>query len=244
MPVKVFGKELFKKRKELELYDFAQHGLIRGDPFISINDLVMAVDETPEETARKKKEKAKKAEKPEITPKNLYKLEALNTPDLQLNCDPAYIEKQVALVSRKAKLILKKDAPKVAYGKSEVESLGERLQNRSQYAEHREFFEQYPYTTSNQIETVVKGYKNLRTERVEAFVPDLPEEAIEAMEKYNEHTRKICGKRAVFYIIADRKDFEKQTTKRDPVLLAQSPFGLVWQIIGAWDEEMVLLESL
>ncbi len=44
--------------------------------------------------------------------------------------------------------------------------------------------------------------------------------------------------------IADKKDFEKKDKRRDPILLAQSPFGHFWQILGAWDKEMLFLEEL
>lgn len=64
------------------------------------------------------------------------------------------------------------------------------------------------------------------------------------MEDYNEYVEKITGKKAVFYIIAREEDFEKSYEKRDPILLAQSPFSFVWHILGAWDEEMMLLSEL
>jgi len=64
------------------------------------------------------------------------------------------------------------------------------------------------------------------------------------MKNYNKATDKLCGKQAVFYIIANKKDFEKTDKRRDPILLAQSPFGHFWQILGAWDEECLIIEEL
>jgi len=32
--------------------------------------------------------------------------------------------------------------------------------------------------------------------------------------------------------------------KRDPILLAQSPFGFYYNILGAWEKEMVYLPEL
>ena len=64
------------------------------------------------------------------------------------------------------------------------------------------------------------------------------------MKQYNKHTDELCSKQAVFYIIADKKDFERTSQRRDPILLAQSPFGHFWQILGAWDKEMILIEEL
>lgn len=242
--MKVFGKNIFTKKKVSELYDFAQHGLVGSDVAIIFDNLINVEEETPEESAERAKRKKAHRERPKITPKELYNLKSLNLPDMKLNCDLDYLDRESALLERKAKLILKKDSAKIRYGKEEVESLVLRLQNRKKYLEHKDFFEAYPYTTSVQIKQTVDGYNNLRVRRVEEFIPDLPSEAIDAMEQYNQRCRQLCGKTAVYYIIADKKDFEVQAAKRDPVLLAQSPFGLVWQILGAWDEEMVLLEEL
>ena len=72
----------------------------------------------------------------------------------------------------------------------------------------------------------------------------MPKEAVAAMKEYNKGCDKLCGKQAVFYIIADKKDFEKTNKRRDPILLAQSPFVNRWQILGAWDKEMLFLEEL
>jgi uncharacterized lipoprotein len=72
----------------------------------------------------------------------------------------------------------------------------------------------------------------------------MPKEAVEVMKAYNAATGELCGKQAVFYIIADKKDFKKSDQRRDPILLAQSPFGHVWQILGAWDKEMIFVEEL
>ena len=40
------------------------------------------------------------------------------------------------------------------------------------------------------------------------------------------------------------RDFEKQYERRDPILLAQSPFGFYYHILGAWDTEMLYLPEL
>ena len=37
---------------------------------------------------------------------------------------------------------------------------------------------------------------------------------------------------------------EIENSINNPILLVQSPFGIYWQILGAWDKELVLLEEL
>ena len=97
---------------------------------------------------------------------------------------------------------------------------------------------------TTKINEILKAHDYLKLGQVAQFVADMPNEAIKAMKSYDEGVDKLCGKKAVFYIIADKKDFEKTQTRRDPILLAQSPFGHFWQIIGAWDREMLFLEEL
>ena len=130
------------------------------------------------------------------------------------------------------------------YGYLELETLVERLNNRKKYEEHKEFFDEFPYTRSALINDVLADNGHLRSKRAEEFIPDMPDEAIDIMEQYNEHTQAICGKNAIFYIIADKKDFGEKDRKRDPILLAQSPFALEWQVLGAWDEEVIYLGDL
>ena len=94
------------------------------------------------------------------------------------------------------------------------------------------------------MNNVLKKHDYLQLGEVDQFVADMPKEATDAMKEYNDACKKLCGKKAVFYIIADKKDFKKTESRRDPILLAQSPFGHFWQIIGAWDKEMMFLEEL
>jgi hypothetical protein len=54
----------------------------------------------------------------------------------------------------------------------------------------------------------------------------------------------LSNKTTHFYVIADKKDFDKTPAKRDPILLAQSPFGFFWNILGAWSDEMIFLGDL
>ena len=270
--MKLFGKELFTREKEYEeLYDFAKHGLIRESSHFESSDVAwVTVDSSynstmSTSTASTVKKvgvaKKKKAEKKPPTPKEVYALGSLNDQKYSLNTDKEFIDKTVASLTKKRNLlpevkrVKKKGARGVyeeltesygasKYGWLEVDSLIQRIENRRNYSAHKEFFDEFPYTTSALINEVLEDNKHLRSKRVEEFIPDLPDEAIDAMTRYREHTRALCGKDPVFYIIADKKDFGEIDKKRDPILLAQSPFALSWQVLGAWDEEMVYLGDL
>lgn len=259
MEIKIFGKKLFEFRsgkaevilqsatnvlQEMKvLPDFMKLGAntprnwtVFENVLVSNSDIVKVAP---------KKEGAA-PEKPEISPKGLYKLKLLNDQAFQINADPKYVDEQ--LVEFKDKLALVKSADfDMHRGVDEIASLIIRLENRKKYGtiqSMRKFYEQYPYTIPSRVDVVLKDNSHLKLDSVGQFVADMPKDATKAMKDYNEQTKELCGKSAVFYIIANKKDFEKTASRRDPILLAQSPFAHAWQILGAWDEEMLLLEQL
>lgn len=256
--MKLFGKELFGHRKitETHLYDFAQFGLLNShSQSMGFTGLSSFEDSTPV-----KQKKAKKAEKevtppPEITPKELFKLEALNDNEFKIASDPEYIRVHVEDMKDRLKLYkeTKKDnrgndliwlSGAESYGKQEVESMIERLNNRLRIAEFDDILKEFPHTSSLKVSELVEQHKHLRCGTAGQFVPDFPREATQAMKRYNQMCQQLCGKDTNFYVIANHKDFDQIPKKRDPILLAQSPFGFFWQVLGAWDEEMQYLGDL
>jgi hypothetical protein len=253
--MKLFGKELFEKKKkdqwEEYLYDFHQHGGGHSDGYAVqyvtaetvgwSNNTISGTITTSGSTAAKKK----KAEEPkkDITPKELYNLDTLQDELFQLKVDPKYILKEQKLLEKKIKLMMG-DSGGNRYGRIELQSMIERLGNRLKIEDYLDVVEEYPHTSTARINDIVKEHKNLRFRLASEFIPDMPEEAVLAMNKYKEMCQALCKKDPVFYIIADQKDFGEKDRRRDPILLAQSPFGFFWQILGAWDEEMVYLGDL
>lgn len=263
MEIKLFGKSLFKATKN-ELYwgqasdsakktkylpDFFSLGN-SGNSSWESSGLLQVVDlNTPvkSESSGSKKEDKKDprpaVEKAKLTPKNVYDLKMLNDKSFQLNTDPVYVDKQVADFKDKLSLLSAEEYD-MRRGVDEVSSVLLRMENRKKYKEAKDFFDEFPYTTTSKINELLKGHDYLKLGQVAQFVADMPKEAIKIMKDYNTNTNKICQKQAVFYIVADKKDFQKTNTRRDPILLAQSPFGHFWQILGAWDKEMLFLEEL
>lgn len=140
-------------------------------------------------------------------------------------------------------LKLKKKLASQLYSQYNLESAIQCLENRKKYDEYKEFFEKFPCTFSDKIHELTEKY-NLVIKSSEIFVPEFPEEAILIMDAYQEMTIKLCGKKPTFYVIATIDDFKAKDKKRDPILLVQSPFGYFWNVLGAWDKEMVLLSEL
>ena len=259
--MKLFGKELFnfKRKGEEYLWDFARFGLIKS--YSDFMDLAVKVAVQPENatTASTKKVEAKK-EKLHLAAKGIYETGALNDNQFSIKVDPTYLQGQINLANEKLGLF---PAPKkikrnsreggpfefdemggVKHGRDEVRSIIERLENRKKLSLVKKVVEKYPHTTSALINRVLKENPHLRYEKVDAFIPDLRKVAVDAMKEYDGMCLKLCDKKAVFYILANKEDFERKAERRDPILLAESPFGFFWQILGAWDEEMVYLGDL
>lgn len=137
----------------------------------------------------------------------------------------------------------KKDLIVQNYAKREVVALIERLENRKKWEGHKDFFNEFQNTTDEKIEQLLDKY-DLVMQTSDLFVPEFPDDAIAVMKAYTEEMDKLCGKKPVFYVIAEPDKFRKVYEKRDPILLVQSPFGFYWQILGAWDKEMLLLSEL
>lgn len=162
----------------------------------------------------------------------LSELECVPTPFTLVDLD-----EKISLFNSKSKVTSQR------YAKSQIEGFTKRLKNRKKYTEHKDFFERFKNTTDESIDALLKKYK-LEINTSDIFVPSFPKEAIQVMEEYTEQTKKVSGEEPVFYVIAEEKDFTKKREKLDPILLVQSPFGFYWQILGAWDKEMLLLSEL
>ena len=137
----------------------------------------------------------------------------------------------------------KRDLITQKYSKREVEAMIERLENRKKWDKFKKFFDGYQNTTDEKIDDLLDKY-DLVMKTSDLFVPEFPDVAIQTMKSYTENMMKLCKKKPVFYVIAEPDKFRKAYEKRDPILLVQSPFGFYWQILGAWDKEMMLLSEL
>lgn len=178
-----------------------------------------------------------------LTPKAVYEMKMLNDESFKLQTDPAYVDGQIETFKDKLSLITAEDYD-MQNGVKEIGSIVKRLENRKKYPEFKEFFEQFPITTTARMEDLVKDHSYLQIGQVAQFLADMPKDATKIMKDFDAACVKMCGKKAIFYIIADKKDFQKTNKRRDPILLGQSPFGHFWNILGAWDKELLLIPEL
>lgn len=164
-----------------------------------------------------------------------HELEKVPTPfDVTLN----NLDGKIETLKDKKSLLNQK------YAKAQIKGLIKRLENRKQYnGDNAIFYSSFPNTTEEKIDLLLGKYK-LVMKKSDLFIPSFPKEAIDIMKKYTSVTKKISGETPVYYVIAESKDFKKKEKKLDPILLVQSPFGFYFQILGAWDKELILLSEL
>jgi hypothetical protein len=210
------------------LFDFknyqSQYTGVAMNSFISVGG---ASDSDSEESSKETSRKIA------VKPKDvLNELETIPTPWTLSN-----LGDKIEVLKYKADLITQN------YSKREVQGLIERLENRKQWHKFKNFFQEFQNTTDEKIDALLDNY-DLVMKTSDLFIPEFPDDAIAVMKKYTDNMQKLCKKKPVFYVIAEPDKFKKAYEKRDPILLVQSPFGFYWQILGAWDEEMILLSEL
>jgi len=149
----------------------------------------------------------------------------------------------VGIDQKIAVLEIKKTLIKQEYSKLDVENAIQRLKNRKKYREYRNFYGQFTTTTTEKIEELLNKY-DLSFQSADLFIPELPDEIVYTIKEYQEKTVEICGKQTIIMVIATSDLFRKITKDRDPIILAQSPFGFYYDILGAYDKEMIMLSEL
>ena len=77
----------------------------------------------------------------------------------------------------------------------------------------------------------------------------MPNEALDELEAYLDLYELYREDKPVFKLIIDDApdpvhDGRSQERKKDPILLASSPFGKWWHILGAWDKEVEYVDAI
>ena len=128
------------------------------------------------------------------------------------------------------------------------------LKNRKTYLKTH-FKNPIDWATTNRdaVDDLCKTYK-LRVVAIKQYYTLIPKEGIKEMERYTKAYKAITGDNPIFELIikdADvkteegKKEVEKQKKKdRDPILLANSPFGNALFVLGAWDDEVEVVDEI
>lgn len=83
---------------------------------------------------------------------------------------------------------------------------------------------------------------------IRAYYKTLPNEAVKELDKFMKEFKKYSNAEPVIKLIIDDEPEEGKTQsaerKKDPILLASSPFGKWFFILGAWDKEVKIVDDL
>jgi len=113
------------------------------------------------------------------------------------------------------------------------------LKARKKYIKRKNLFK-WPITTSAKITALCSKYK-LRSAFLEGYARNVPTEALDELEKYINAYQTVTEGRPKVELIID--DGGKETRK-DPILLASSPFGRWFYVLGAWDKEIEYVDDI
>ena len=229
--MKIFGIEIFnfKENRTGQLISYANNQLKESrylpDFYQATNNFGQSVPiemfMTGSPTPLKAK-KIKKEDKPinaSLTAKAVYEFKMLNEKNFSVNTDKKYVEEQLEMFKKKLELV-KTSEYDYTHGVTELQSIVIRMENRIKYPIHEKFYSQFAYTKTSKIEALLEDNQDLKMGKVEQFIADLPKEATEVMDNYKKETKALCQKFPIFYIIADKKDFEHTQKRKDPILLA------------------------
>ena len=114
------------------------------------------------------------------------------------------------------------------------------LMARKKYLKNKELFP-WPVATFPKIEALCKKYK-VRTVDFDGFYKNIPMEAVDELELFSKayHTVEKEYKPMLKLVIDDGG----KEDKKDPILLASSPFGRWYYMLGAWDKEVQIVDDL
>ncbi len=158
----------------------------------------------------------------------------------------ADLKQQIKVIKKRIRVLEEQGVPKSNL-ENEYHSL-EFLEARQKYPKLYELFK-WPTTNQDKVLKLLDTYK-LHAVEMKADgsgVENIPHEAIDEIEKYAKAFAKVTKKMPEFRLIVDEPTFQAmqaKAKKKDPILLALSPFGNWYYILGAWDEEVKYVDDL
>ena len=160
-------------------------------------------------------------------------------PKIDLDC----LDEKIKLVRQRKDIIEKmiKRNPD-----DEIEALGF-LESRKKYLKTKELFK-WGVATISGIEKLCKKYK-LKVIDLNSTTGHkiIPMEGILEIEKFIKSYKNVRQDDPIIKLILEDSDNSQAKEKKrraDPILLASSPFGKWFYVLGAWDREVELIEEL
>ncbi len=146
------------------------------------------------------------------------------------------LKKQIKVVERRARLLEEELNVKPNDEKLALQYLRARLVYKKYESQFR-----WAITTNELIDKLLSQYK-LRSVSFQGYYKNVPMEAIDELEKFIRAWRNIIKKgEPELRLIIDDGGKEQ---KKDPILIASSPFGRWWYVLGAWDKEVEYIDDI
>lgn len=167
-------------------------------------------------------------------------MEELKTPPVQIETD--FVQGKLALKILEVKRIISSLEKKKMDASPYREALLQ-LKNRKLFTSKMdEHLSHYPMTTREKIEALSSKYR-LVFRNLEGVTRDIPVKAVKEIEQFCKplEKAKISFNKYHFFLVAPTDWWQK---KRDPILLAKSPFGNYYYILYAWDKEVNIVSEL
>ncbi len=146
------------------------------------------------------------------------------------------LDKQIELVEERIKTL--RDHTRGIDFKQEEQALGY-LRARKKYEKYKDNFK-WAITNGDMIEKLCKKYK-VRKVSIGNYYRNIPKEGVDEIKKFGESFSCVSRQDPLFELIIDDGGKEQ---KKDPILLAASPFGNWYYLLGAWDKEVEIVDDL
>ena len=159
----------------------------------------------------------------------------------------ADLKGQIAVIKNRIKVLQEQGVSKSTL-ENEYHAL-DFLEARQKYSKVYDLFK-WPTTNQEKVLKLLKTYKLHAVDMKQdgSGVQNIPHEAIDEIEKYVKAFAKVNKKKQPqFRLIVDEPTYREmmaKVQKKDPILLALSPFGNWYYILGAWDEEVKYVDDL
>ena len=120
----------------------------------------------------------------------------------------------------------------------ESEAIGYLL-SRKKFKKKGKLF-QWPVTNKKLINALCLKYKVTEV-NFAGYYKTVPNEALDKLKKYITAHKKVSKLRPDITVIVDQGGVEE---KKDPIMLAKSPFGKWYYVLGAWDKEVEFVDEI
>lgn len=155
------------------------------------------------------------------------------------------LEGQIALVERRRRVLREEIGMESTPDEDEALIFLYARQKLLKLKEKHNF--NWPVTTKDKIEKLCRTYK-LELVQFRSYYKTVPMEAIDELEKFCKEYERFTDTEPELKLIIDDApapgESQSRERKKDPILLASSPFGRWYHVLGAWDLHVEVVDEL